>query len=81
MAIVIPVTVAPGPILFLLLGRQVAEVAMLIIMIFARPLMVIHDFIVVPHMIVGVVGVVDPIVVMRASGTQYTRAERRRQET
>jgi hypothetical protein len=67
-AIVIAVTVAPGPIFLLLFGREFAEVAVFVAMILARPLMVINNLFIIPDVIVAVVGIVDSIVVGVSAG-------------
>ena len=64
MAIVVAMAMAPGPIFLLLFWPDFAEVAIFVAMIFAGPLVVIHDLIVVPHVIIAVVGVIDPIIMM-----------------
>ena len=68
--VVIPVTVAPGPVFLLLPGRQTAEIAMRITVVFASPLVVVDDLIMVPFVVVAVVRVIDPVVMMRASRAQ-----------
>lgn len=73
--VVVAVTVAPVPILFLLIRRQLAKIAIGIAMIFAGPLVVINHFVVVPHVIVAVVRVIDPVVMMCASRAQYGRCQ------
>ncbi len=74
-AIMIAMIVAPGPVFFLLLGRQMAEVAILVAAVFAGPLAVVDDFIVVPDVVVAVVRVVHAIGMMFArradSGERY----------
>jgi len=64
------VTVAPGPVFLLLPGRQLAEIAMGITVVFAGPLIVVDDLIMVPFVVVAVVRVIDPVVMMRASRAQ-----------
>jgi len=68
------VTVAPVPVFLLLLWTQFAKIAIGIAMIFARPLMVIDDFVVIPDVVVVVVGVIDTVVmVMRTSRAECER--------
>jgi membrane-associated protease RseP (regulator of RpoE activity) len=64
-AVVVAATVAPVPVFLLFLGRQSAKIAMRIAMVFAGPLFVIDDFVVVPDVVVAVIGVIDPVVMMR----------------
>lgn len=63
---VIAVAVAPGPIFFLFSGRQMTEIAIGIAVIFAGPLMVVDDFVVVPDVVVAVVRIIDLVVMMGA---------------
>jgi hypothetical protein len=77
---VVVVTVAPGPVFLLLVGRQLAKIPMLVVMTFMRPRVVISDLFVVPDVIVAIVGVVDPIVVS-AAYSQCGACQRGRQET
>ena len=65
------VTVAPVPVFLLLLWTQSAEIAIGIAMIFAGPLMVIDNFVVIPDVVVVVIGVIDTVVMMMRT----TRAE------
>jgi len=64
MVVVVPVTVPPSPVLLLIFGREFAEIAMWIAVIFACPLVVIDHLAVVPFMVVGVVRVIDAIGMM-----------------
>jgi hypothetical protein len=57
----IAVTVAPVPVLLLLVFVEVFVVAMRVPMIFHRPLLVIDGLVIVPAMIVAVVGVIYPV--------------------
>jgi hypothetical protein len=59
---VVAVIVPPGPIFLLFPRRKLAEVAVRIAVRFRRPAVVIDNFVVVPHVIIGVVGVVNAIV-------------------
>jgi hypothetical protein len=63
-------TVAPSPIIFLLIGRQFAEVSMLVVMMIVGPLVVVADLLVVPNVVVTIVGVVDPMVMVCATHAQ-----------
>ena len=71
--IVIAVTVAPGPIFFLFFGSQLAEIPVFVAMVFARPLMVVHDFASVPHVVVAIVRVINPVMMMFGTGRAYYR--------
>jgi hypothetical protein len=62
----VPVTVAPVPILLLLSWRQLAKVSMLIPVVLVGPLAVVNDLFAIPDVIVAVVGVIDPVVMMSA---------------
>src|SRR5215471_17349678 len=68
-AVVVPIVVivAPGPIFLLLVGRQFAKIPMRVPVRFHRPLLVIHDFIVVPLVIVGIVRIVGAVIMMFAA--------------
>lgn len=79
-AVTVAMVVTPGPIFFLLLGRNVPEVAILVTMVFVRPLVVVADFIVVPDMVVAVIRIIDTIVVMFASDSQNRDRHRRSQK-
>jgi hypothetical protein len=57
-------TVAPGPVLLLVVLVELSEVTMRISMSFHHPLLVIDSFVVVPVVVVAVVGVVNPPVVV-----------------
>jgi hypothetical protein len=74
--VVVPVAVPPGPILFLFPRRQMAEIAVGIAVVFARPLVVVDDFVVIPDVIVAIVGVIDPVI-MRMAASRYTQYRRR----
>src|ERR1700691_1740161 len=69
------VTVAPVPVFLLLLWTQSAKIAIGIAMIFARPLMVIDNFVVIPDVVVVVIGIIDTVVMMRR--TSRAECERR----
>jgi len=60
-AVVIAMVVAPGPVFFLFLGRKLSEVSAAVAMGFIGPSVVVNDFVIVPHVIIGVVRVVNPI--------------------
>jgi hypothetical protein len=62
--IVIAVIVAPCPIFFLFFGRDPPEVSGAVPMSFVGPLPVVDNLVVVPHVIVGVVGIIDAIGMM-----------------
>jgi hypothetical protein len=71
MVVILTVTVAPVPVLFLFLWRQLAKIAVGIAVIFTGPPMVIDYFVIVPDMVVAVVRIIGPIIVMRASQAQH----------
>jgi len=54
----------PVPIGLLLLGRDVAEVAIGVVVILVGPLVVVDDFAVIPAMVIVVLHVVDAIAVI-----------------
>lgn len=74
---VITMAVTPGPVLFLLFRRDVAKIAMLIIMIFARPLVVINILIVVPDVIITVIRIVDPVIMVVIASSAKNSARHR----
>jgi hypothetical protein len=59
--VVIAVVVAPVPVFFLFFGTKLAEIAVAVAVILVCPAMIVDDFVVVPHVIIGVVRVVNPI--------------------
>jgi hypothetical protein len=65
--VMVSVRVPPCPVFFLFLWRQLAKIPVFVAVIFARPGLVVDDFIVVPDVIVAVVRVIDPVIVMPAS--------------
>src|SRR5579863_5200937 len=67
--IAVAMIMTPGPIFFLLLGRNMPEVPILVTTIFVLPLVVVADFIVVPDVVITVVRVIDAIVVMFTGGS------------
>jgi hypothetical protein len=69
--IVIGVIVAPVPIFLLFTGRNMAEIAIRVAVRFSRPLVVIHHLTAVPGVIVRMVGIVNPVVALRASSEHY----------
>jgi len=80
-AVVVAMIVAPGPVLFLLLRRQLFKLDMRISMGFDSPTVVINHFIVVPMVVVGVIGVVDPVgMMLGTSDGCYRRSQRSRQQ-
>jgi hypothetical protein len=62
----IAVIVPPSPVLFLFPGRKLTEVAVRIVVGFGRPTVVVDNFVGIPHVIIGVVRIVNAIV-MRMS--------------
>jgi hypothetical protein len=60
--VVIAVIVPPGPIFLLLSGRKFAEVAMGIAVRLRCPAVVINDFVAIPDVIIGVIGIVNAVV-------------------
>ena len=75
--IVVAVAVTPGPVLFLLFRRNMAKIAMLVIVIFACPLMVINILIVVPDVIITVIRIVDPVIMVVIAGSAEDPARHR----
>jgi hypothetical protein len=80
LVIVIAMVMPPGPIIFLLIGRDVPKVAVFVIVVFPRPLMIVDDLISVPDMVVVVVRVIHSVIVVRAGNTE-SRTSQRRSET
>jgi len=78
--IVVPAAVTPSPILFLFLGRKLAKVSVFVAVVVAGPLVVVHNFIIVPNVVVAVVGVVDSVVMFGACHAHYRKSQRTRQE-
>jgi len=79
--VVVSVTVAPGPVFFLLFGTQLAEIPVFVAMVFAGPLMVINHLVVIPHVIVAIVGVLNPVGMMFGTGgARYRTCQRRGQQ-
>jgi hypothetical protein len=69
--------VAPSPILFLLVGRDVAKVTMFIVMVFVRPLVVIDDFVVIPNVVIAVIRVIHAVgMMMGARRDEHGRRQR-----
>ena len=64
--VMVAVVVAPGPILLLHFWWQPAKVPVGVTMCFVCPSVVVDGFVMVPHVVVGVVGVVDADVMMFA---------------
>jgi hypothetical protein len=56
---IVLVVMSPGPVFFLFLRRQPAEVAPRVPVSFSGPLLVVDDLVVVPNVIIGVIRVVD----------------------
>jgi hypothetical protein len=59
--IMIPVVVTPSPVVFLLLGRKLPEIPVAVAVGLVRPAIVVNDFVVVPAVIVGIVGVINAV--------------------
>src|SRR5579863_6077197 len=79
--IMVAVVVAPGPVFLLLIFVEFAEVAMSIAMGLDCPPVIVADLIVVPHVIVGVVRIVNPVgMVFSASDPRQGRCQRGRQK-
>ena len=66
--VTVAVIVTPGPVFFLFLRRNSAEVAVRVAMGFVGPAMVVNNLVIVPHVVVGVVRIVNAIVVMMLAG-------------
>jgi len=56
--------VPPRPIFFLFFGWKASKIPVRIAMRFTAPPLVKHYFVLVPHVVIGVIGVIDPIVVV-----------------
>jgi hypothetical protein len=63
----VPVIMAPIPILLLFSRRQLAKVSMFIPVVLAGPLPVVNHFLVVPDVVIAIVGVIDAVVMMCTS--------------
>ena len=73
MLVCIRVAMAPFPVFPLLIAFQVTKLSIGSV-VFGNPLPVINVFTVIPHMIVTVVAVIDPVVdARRASGNDHHR--------
>src|SRR5260370_33924606 len=80
-AVMVGVIVAPGPVFFLLFRRQLAEIAVAVTVCLLSPAMVVHHFVVVPRVIVGVVRIINTVgVMLRASDSRQARSQRSRQQ-
>jgi hypothetical protein len=64
--VMVAVVVAPGPIVFLLFWWQFAKIAAGVTMGLVCPAVIIDGLVIAPHMIVGVVRVVDANIMMFA---------------
>ena len=62
--IVVAVVVPPRPIFFLFLWRKFAEVSIAIPMRLVGPTVVIDDFVIVPNVIIGVIGIINAVSMM-----------------
>jgi hypothetical protein len=69
--VVVAVAVTPVPVFFLLIGGQMAEITVGVVVSFGGPLVVIDDLIVIPDVVVVVVGVVDAIIMMPAGDAEH----------
>jgi len=78
--VVIAMIVTPRPILFLLAGRNVAEVAVWVVVGLDGPLVIVSGLVGVPDVVVGIVGIVDAVIVVRATNSNGRGANRKRQE-
>jgi hypothetical protein len=67
------VVVTPGPVFFLFFVRNPAEVAVRVAVGFIGPAIVVTNFFAVPHMVIGVVGIVHAIIVMMLAGDSGQR--------
>jgi len=79
-SITVAMIVSPRPILLLLFRRELPEVAVSVAVGLVSPAVVIHDFVVVPIVIIGVVGVVDPVGMVLASNSSQRRGQGCRQK-
>jgi hypothetical protein len=65
------VAMPPAPVFLLFFGRQRAEVAIGIPVVFRCPLIVVNNFVVIPSVVVAVLGVINPFVMARAARSDY----------
>ena len=73
--VTVAVIVTPGPVFFLFLRMNSAEVAVRVAMGFVGPAMVVNNLVIVPHVVVGVVRIVNAIVVMMLAGAAASSSE------
>jgi hypothetical protein len=78
--IMVAVIMPPGPVVFLLIRRDVAEIAVFVIVVFPRPLVIIDDLIPIPDVVVVIVGVVYTVIVMSAGDAESRTRQRRREK-
>jgi hypothetical protein len=76
--VVVPMTVAPVPVLLLLSGRKLAKVSMFIPVVLVGPLTVVNHLLVVPDVVIAIIRVIDPVVC--ATRAQYGTRQRGGQE-
>jgi hypothetical protein len=65
----VAVIMPPGPVLLLFLGAESAKIAVGVAVVFSGPTVVVNDLIVIPHVVIGVVGIVNAVVMLRAADT------------
>ena len=70
-SIMVAMIVAPSPIFLLFLRTQLAKIPVRIAMGLVRPAPVIHFLVMIPVVIVGVVGIVRPVIMMFAASQPY----------
>jgi len=73
--VMVAVVVAPGPILLLLFRRQSAKIPARVAVRLVGPAVIVDRLIVVPHVVVGVVRVVDANVMMFAGDPGQRRSQ------
>src|SRR5579864_2465557 len=78
--IMVAMVVAPRPIFLLFLGTKPAKVAIAVAVGLVGPAVVVHDLVIVPHVIVGVVRIVDAVSVMLTRDSCQRRRQRRCQQ-
>ena len=83
--VAIAMIMAPSPVFLLFFGRNLAELAPCVPVSFIGPLPVKNQFVIVPDVIVGVIGVVDAIGVTMTGASQaccgHCRSEQQRKQS
>jgi hypothetical protein len=66
--VMIAVVVAPSPVLLLFFRRQFAKVPVRIPVRLVRPAVIIDGLVIVPHVIIGVIRIIDANIMMMFAG-------------